>query len=145
MKLNDKGFAISGILYSILVIFMIVLFTILGTLGSRKVVLDKTKMEVFNMLNEESEVTTDQGNLKSVKSNITVNLNEYKLNSEESVLHNLTVNNKSTSTTLDTCEANYTCNCTLQTVSCILNSNTCEVIISNVSKSTTCELKYLQS
>ena len=145
MKLNDKGFAISGILYSILVIFMIVLFTILGTLGSRKVVLDKTKMEVFNMLNQESEATTNQGNFKSVKRSITVDLNEYKLNSVEPVLHNLTVNNKSTSITLDSCEVNYTCNCNIKTVSCILNSNTCEVIVSNVNENTTCELKYLQN
>lgn len=50
---NNKGFAISGILYSILVLFLLILMAILGLLGSRKMVLDKIKKDVFEELNNE--------------------------------------------------------------------------------------------
>ncbi|MEG0025728.1 MAG: hypothetical protein RR847_00510 [Bacilli bacterium] len=51
-KLNNRGFAISGILYSILILFILLLVGILSVLGSRKLILDKTKNDVFNELNE---------------------------------------------------------------------------------------------
>lgn len=44
--MNNKGFAISSVMYSILVVFLIILVGILGTLGSRKVVLDKLKKDL---------------------------------------------------------------------------------------------------
>ena len=147
--MNNKGFAISGILYSILVIFLLVLLTILGTLGSRKVVLDKTKMEVFDMLNtgydsvlDESEITPS---LKSKNSNIIVNLNEFKKDSLQPNLIETVANNNTAIIKLDSCFTNYTCICTDQVVSCTLNSNNCEVTITNVNKNTTCDLKYLQN
>ena len=51
--MNNKGFAISGIVYSVLILFFLLVFAILGILGSRKIVLDKLKNEVMNELNEE--------------------------------------------------------------------------------------------
>lgn len=51
--MNKKGFAISGIVYSVLVLFLLLVFGILGILGSRKMVLDKLKNEVMNELNNE--------------------------------------------------------------------------------------------
>jgi len=51
--MNKKGFAISGIVYSVLILFFLLVFAILGILGSRKLVLDKLKNEVMNELNEE--------------------------------------------------------------------------------------------
>lgn len=54
--MNNKGFAVSSIMYSILVVFLIILLGILGTLGSRKVVLDKLKKD----LKEELENGTSE-------------------------------------------------------------------------------------
>ena len=47
--MNNKGFAISGIIYTILLIFLIVLAGILSLFNSRKNVLDnlKNKVECF--------------------------------------------------------------------------------------------------
>lgn len=53
--MNNKGLAISGILYSIFILFLMLLFAILGVLGSRKVILDKTKKEIFETLNNENK------------------------------------------------------------------------------------------
>lgn len=50
-KLNNKGFAISSILYSIMVLFLMLLLSILGILGSRKATLDRTKKDILNELN----------------------------------------------------------------------------------------------
>jgi len=55
MKLNNKGFAISGILYAIMFLFITLIFAVLGLLGSRKVILDKYKQEVSNQL-ENNEI-----------------------------------------------------------------------------------------
>ena len=51
LKLNNKGFAIASILYSIMVLFLILLLSILGMLGSRKATLDKNKKDILNSLN----------------------------------------------------------------------------------------------
>lgn len=50
MYMNNKGFAISGILYSILVLFLILLLLILGNFQSRKVTFDKQKDTVIEKL-----------------------------------------------------------------------------------------------
>lgn len=55
MKLNNRGFAISGILYAIMFLFITLIFAVLGLLGSRKIVLDKYKQEVSNKL-ENNEI-----------------------------------------------------------------------------------------
>lgn len=54
MKLNSKGFAITGIMYSVLILFLALLLGILAILNSRKVLLDKTKKELLDKFNEES-------------------------------------------------------------------------------------------
>ncbi len=51
--MNNKGFAVSGIIYSILILFLILIFGILSILGGRKVILDKLKNDVANELNDE--------------------------------------------------------------------------------------------
>ena len=51
--MNNKGFAVSGIIYSILILFLILIFGILSILGARKLVLDKLKNDVMNELNDE--------------------------------------------------------------------------------------------
>lgn len=48
--MNNKGFAISGILYSILVLFLMLLLLILGNFQSRKVTFDKQKDVVLGRL-----------------------------------------------------------------------------------------------
>lgn len=52
--MNQKGFAISGMLYSILVLFLIMILSILATLGTRKLILDKTKKDVYNNIQIEA-------------------------------------------------------------------------------------------
>lgn len=41
MKLNNKGFAISGILYTVFVVFLLILLYILGALNSKRKILEK--------------------------------------------------------------------------------------------------------
>ena len=48
-----KGFAISSLVYSILILFIILVFGILGILGGRKVILDKMKNDLMSELNNE--------------------------------------------------------------------------------------------
>ncbi len=49
--LNNKGFAISGIIYSILLLFLIILSGLLTMMSSRKIVLDKIKNDILIELN----------------------------------------------------------------------------------------------
>ena len=42
MKLNNKGFAITGIFYTLLVLFMLTLISILAGLNTRKRIMDKS-------------------------------------------------------------------------------------------------------
>lgn len=49
--LNNKGFAISGILYPIFILFLVLLFGIIGNLGTSKVILDKNKFDIEKELN----------------------------------------------------------------------------------------------
>ena len=56
MKLNNKGFAVSGIIYALMFLFIILIFATLGLLGSRKVVLDKYKKSTVNNLENDYEV-----------------------------------------------------------------------------------------
>jgi uncharacterized repeat protein (TIGR02543 family) len=52
MKLNNKGFALTGIIYMLIVLFLLVLLLILANLAERKVVLDKIKYDVKQKLNQ---------------------------------------------------------------------------------------------
>ena len=50
MKLNNKGMAISGILYSVLVLFIVLVFGILSLLASTKFSFDKFRSDVKERL-----------------------------------------------------------------------------------------------
>lgn len=52
MRLNNKGFAISSMMYSILLLFLMLLVGVLGLLGSRKIILDKIKNEIITDLTQ---------------------------------------------------------------------------------------------
>ena len=66
--MNKKGFAISGMIYAILVLFLFLVFGLLSLLGSRKMVLDRLKNDVMAELNGESLAT----NYDVIISNIAV-------------------------------------------------------------------------
>lgn len=52
MKLNNKGFALTSIIYMLIVLFLMVMLLILANLAQRKVVLDKIKNDVKENLNQ---------------------------------------------------------------------------------------------
>jgi hypothetical protein len=59
-KLNNKGFAISGIIYSLLLLFIILLTAILLLIANRKFVLDTVNKDIMKKLDEtEKENTND--------------------------------------------------------------------------------------
>ena len=52
MKLNNKGFAVSGILYPLLILFIMLLIGVLDIMSSRKTVFDQTKDDIITELND---------------------------------------------------------------------------------------------
>ena len=52
MKLNNKGFALTSIIYMLIVIFIMILVLVLSNLAQRKVILDKMKYDVKIKLNQ---------------------------------------------------------------------------------------------
>ena len=56
MKLNNKGFAVSGIIYALMFLFIILAFATLGLLGSRKIVLDKYKLEAMKNIEGNADI-----------------------------------------------------------------------------------------
>ena len=63
-RLNNNGFAIAGLLYSLLIIFLALIFSFLLMLSNRKTILDQIKKDVYNNL---SGIVTDE---------ISIDLNE---------------------------------------------------------------------
>lgn len=55
MKMNNKGFAISSMMYSILLLFLMLVVGVLAILGSRKVILDKIKNDIMVTITEKKE------------------------------------------------------------------------------------------
>lgn len=51
MKLNNKGFAISSILYMALILFLVLIASLLAMMGGRKNILDKIRLGVYNRIN----------------------------------------------------------------------------------------------
>lgn len=51
MRLNNKGFAISSVIYMSLVLFLVLIMSLLTVLASRKNILDKNRKDVFNYIN----------------------------------------------------------------------------------------------
>lgn len=60
MKLNNKGFALTSIIYMLIVLFLLLLLLLLANLASRKVVLDKVKYDVKTKLNQGGINVTSQ-------------------------------------------------------------------------------------
>ena len=58
MKINKSGMAISSILYSILVLFLVLLFGILTLLASGKYSFDKLKAQIINKLSGDKDIST---------------------------------------------------------------------------------------
>lgn len=61
MKLNNKGFAITGIMYAILLLFIILVVGILVMLGNRKILLDRLKFEIVNKIEGRDIYKDDSG------------------------------------------------------------------------------------
>ena len=55
MKLNNKGFAITSILYAVLILFLSLILAMMMLLANRKMVLDKYKANVREELNSSKE------------------------------------------------------------------------------------------
>lgn len=58
MKLNNRGIAITSVVYMILVLGIILILTTLGMLSSRKLVLDKIKKDTYSEIMSVEEITT---------------------------------------------------------------------------------------
>lgn len=54
MKINNKGFAITSIIYSMLILFLTLVVLILGNLANRKVVFDNQKKEIVEKFHPSS-------------------------------------------------------------------------------------------
>ena len=61
--MNNKGFAISGIIYSILILFLLLIFSIISIMGARKMILDKLKNDVMSELNNNDIKCADKSSL----------------------------------------------------------------------------------
>lgn len=70
--MNNKGFAVSGIIYGILVLFIILLIALLSMFNSRKTVLDELKDKVLNEVGSNVEIK----DFTYTKNNVT---EEYKV------------------------------------------------------------------
>lgn len=54
MKLNNKGFAISGVLYPVFILFVTLILGVVGNLATSKAILDRSKREIELELNGDS-------------------------------------------------------------------------------------------
>lgn len=57
--MNKNGFAISGLIYTVLIIFIVILFSILSLMSSRKNVLDTLKLKVLGDVNNSTLLNYD--------------------------------------------------------------------------------------
>ena len=81
-KINSNGFAIAGLLYSLLIIFLALIFSFLLMLNNRKTILNQIKKNVYNNLSgiTSDELSIDLDDLPS----ILVEGSDYKLPSNVS-------------------------------------------------------------
>ena len=68
--MNQKGFAISGILYSILVLFLVLITVMLFNLQNKKTLLDKLKSDTVEAIEGESTYEFLLNEINSIKSKI---------------------------------------------------------------------------
>lgn len=59
-KINNKGFAVSGILYPILILTVFLIIQILTMMASRKTVLDKNKQQLLDSVNTSNKIYTNE-------------------------------------------------------------------------------------
>lgn len=73
MKLNNKGFAITGILYTLFILFLLILVSILGGLSSKKNMLEQS------IISQENSFigTKIEPAEKALKDNITIVTGKY--------------------------------------------------------------------
>ena len=71
VKIDNKGFAISSIMYLILVMSIILITVTLAILGNRKIILDKQKSEVLENIYDEKVYKDSSGALPPVLGNLT--------------------------------------------------------------------------
>lgn len=69
MKMNDKGFAISGILYTILIIFMVSMITLLFNLQNRKTILDELKADTVDAVESDNNYEYLLNEINTLKAN----------------------------------------------------------------------------
>lgn len=77
MKLDNKGFAISGILYAIMILFLTIIFSLLALVTNRKLVLDKYKGEVKELINNSEETFGIRVQLANNTSNFKISENAF--------------------------------------------------------------------
>ena len=58
-KLNNKGFAITGILYTVLILFLLVLLAILGGLRASRTILERSTTHLEKTYNGNNEKSTE--------------------------------------------------------------------------------------
>ena len=68
MKLNNKGFAITSIIYSMLILFLTLVVLIIGNLASRKAIFDKQKEEILDKFEEYKTLPSEYQELEYIES-----------------------------------------------------------------------------
>lgn len=130
-KLNEKGFAVAGILYTLLIIFLGIIFYFLIMLSNRKTILDKIKDSVYKdisgIITDELTISFDQipnimveGSLYSLKENF-INT------SSASAVITCTANGEDIENTSSLTPGNYTLACTIKV------NNTSDYVEKNIS------------
>jgi len=72
--MNNKGFAITGMLYSVLIIFLVLIVTLLFNLQNRKTILDELKADAINAVENDNNYEYLLNEINSLKeSTVTVN------------------------------------------------------------------------
>lgn len=70
MKLNNKGFALTSIIYMLIVLFLMIMLLVLANLATRKTVLDKIKKDVKDKLNQTVSISAQDLPYQNTKSGI---------------------------------------------------------------------------
>ena len=70
MKLNNKGFALTSIIYMLIVLFLMIMLLVLANLATRKVVLDKMKNDVKTNLNQGGSINSQDLPYQNITSGI---------------------------------------------------------------------------
>lgn len=77
--MNNKGFAITGFIYTIFVIFIVMLVAILGLFNSRKGTLDNLKKDVLNEMNNKTTIIGDYMPIGKVQNYVVKNTGYYNI------------------------------------------------------------------